>query len=91
MECDKKSPRLLSALPGGTLIPIFYGGPAYDRRHLQAVMHILGDLPGGCKLQFFVTRKGALAGLTPLQALAAGRLANVKDIAAAFSQTPVTP
>ena len=46
----------------------------------------LGDLPGGAKLQFFLTRKGSLGGETPLQALAAGRVAKVKDIAAAFAE-----
>lgn len=68
--------------------PVFYGDPACDPKHLQAVTKILGDLPGGAKLQFFVSRKGSLGGLTPLQALAAGHLAKVKDIAAAFSQAP---
>ena len=66
--------------------PTFFGIPAYDREQMQTVTKILGDLPGGSKLQFFVTRKGSLGGLTPLQALAAGRFSKVIDIAAAFSQ-----
>ncbi len=69
--------------------PRFYGDPAYDRRHLEAVTKILGDLPGGSKLQFFLTRKGSLGGVTPLQALADGRFAKVKDIAAAFAEVPM--
>ena len=72
----------------GRYFPIFYGDQAYDPKHLQAVTKILGDLPGGAKLQFFVTRKGSLGGLTPLQALAAGRFAKVQDVAAAFSEVP---
>lgn len=66
--------------------PTFYADPAYDRKHLEVVSKALGDLPGGSKLQFFLTRKGSLGGETPLQALAAGRVAKVKDIAAAFAQ-----
>ena len=66
--------------------PTFFGIPAYDRKQVQAVTRVLGDLPGGAKLQFFVTRKGSLGGLTPLQALAAGRFSKVTDIAAAFSE-----
>jgi len=69
--------------------PTFYGDPAYDRRHLEAVTKILGDLPGGSKLQFFLTRKGSLGGVTPLQALADGRVAKVKGIAAAFAEVPM--
>jgi hypothetical protein len=66
--------------------PAFYGDPSYDRKHLEAVTKVLGDLPGGSKLQFFLTRKGSLGGDTPLQALAAGRFAKVKDVAAAFAE-----
>lgn len=68
--------------------PAFYCDPTYDRRHLEAVTKVLGDLPGGSKLQFFLTRKGSLGGDTPLQALAAGRVAKVKDVAAAFAEVP---
>ena len=66
--------------------PVFFADPAYDRKHLEAVSKVLGDLPGGSKLQFFLTRKGSLGGETPLQALAAGRVAKVKDVAAAFAE-----
>jgi hypothetical protein len=68
--------------------PAFYGDPTYDRKKLEDVTKVLGDLPGGSKLQFFLTRKGSLGGDTPLQALAAGRFAKVKDLAAAFAEVP---
>jgi hypothetical protein len=68
--------------------PSFYSDPAYERRHLEAVTKALRDLPGGAKLQFFVTRKGSLAGQTPLQALAEGRIAKVLDVAAASAESP---
>lgn len=66
--------------------PAFYGDPAYDRKHLEGGTKVLGDLPGGSKLQFFLTHKGSLGGATPLQALASGRFAKVKDVAAAFAE-----
>lgn len=68
--------------------PAFYGDPSYDRKHLEAVTNVLGDLPGGSKLQFFLTRKESLGADTPLQALAAGRVAKVKEVAAAFAEVP---
>lgn len=68
--------------------PAFYADPAYDRKHLEAVTKMLGDLPGGSKLQFFLARKGSLGGETPLQALAEGRVTKVKDVAAAFAEAP---
>ena len=69
--------------------PAFYADQAYQRMHLEAVTKILGDLPGGSKLQFFLTRKGSLGGKTPLEALAAGGLAKVKDVASAFAEVPM--
>ncbi|MEJ2801702.1 hypothetical protein WAE61_07465 [Comamonadaceae bacterium PP-2] len=69
--------------------PAFYGDPLFDRKQLETVTKVLGDLPGGAKLQFFLTRKGSLGGVTPLQALAAGNFAKVKDVASAFAETPV--
>jgi hypothetical protein len=68
--------------------PAFYADPRYERKHLEAVTKVLGNLPGGSKLQFFLTRKASLGGQTPLQALATGRVAKVKDIAAAFAEAP---
>jgi hypothetical protein len=69
--------------------PMFYADPAYQRSHLEAVTKILGNLPGGSKLQFFSTRKGSLGGNTPLEALAAGDIAKVKSVAEAFAEVPV--
>jgi hypothetical protein len=69
--------------------PTFYANPAYQRSHLEAVTKILGDLPGGSKLQFFLTRKGSLGGKTSLEALATGDLAKVKRVAEAFAEVPM--
>ena len=69
--------------------PTFYADPAYVRKHLEAVTQVLADLPGGSKLEFFLTRKGSLGGETPLQALAAGRVDKVRDVAAGFAEVPL--
>jgi hypothetical protein len=70
---------------GERYFPAFYANPMYRRAQLEAVTKVLGDLPGGAKLQFFSNRRGSLGGATPLEALAAGKLQKVKDVAAAFA------
>lgn len=70
---------------GERYFPAFYVDPMYRRTQLEAVTKELGDLPGGAKLQFFLNRRGSLGGITPLEALAAGKLEKVKGIAAAFA------
>lgn len=66
--------------------PSFYADPRYERRQLEAVTKLLGDLPGGAKLQFFLNPRGSLNRATPLQALARGQLAAVKAAAEGFAQ-----
>lgn len=70
---------------GDRYFPAFYADPMYRRSQIEAVTKLLGDLPGGAKLQFFLNRRGSLAGATPLEALAQGKLQKVKDVAAAFA------
>lgn len=67
--------------------PAFFADAAYPRRHLQAVSKVLGELPGGAKLQFFVSPKGSLGGTTILDALAVGRLEKVLLMAAAYAES----
>ncbi|USJ00821.1 hypothetical protein MUG10_00725 [Xanthomonas prunicola] len=69
--------------------PTFYADNNYERKHLDVITKILGDLPGGSKIQFFLTPKGSLGGAAPLQAIADGRFKKVKDIAAAFAEAPM--
>jgi hypothetical protein len=66
--------------------PAFYSDPRYERRQLEAVTKLLGDLPGGGKLQFFLNPRGSLSRATPLQALARGQLTAVKAAAEGFAQ-----
>jgi len=70
---------------GERYFPAFYADPAYQRSQLEAATKVLGELPGGAKLQFFLNRRGSLGGATPLEALAKGKLQKVKDVAAAFA------
>jgi hypothetical protein len=71
---------------GARYFPAFYADPRYERRQLEAVTKLLGDLPGGSKLQFFLNARGSLAKLTPLEALLKGQLAAVKAAAEGFAQ-----
>lgn len=71
---------------GQPCFPDFYLDKRYGRRQLQAVCKLLGDLPGGSKLQFFTTPKGSLNGRTPLDALADGDFALVRRTAEGFAE-----
>lgn len=64
----------------------FYADKRYDRRDLEAITKLLGDLPGGAKLQFWLNPRGSLSKRTPLQALERGQLAAVKAAAEGFVQ-----
>ena len=66
--------------------PRFYLDPQYQRREIERISRSLGGLPGASKLQFFLTGKASLGGLTPLQALAKGKAARVREVAAAFAE-----
>jgi hypothetical protein len=66
--------------------PVFYTDTSYERRHLEKVTKALGDLPGGAKMQFFLSRKGSLNGNTVLEALAAGQVGKVLDLAHAYAE-----
>ena len=46
--------------------------------------NLLGVLPIGSRLQFYEQPKGSLAGLTPMQALQAGKVADVRRAAQGF-------
>ena len=68
---------------GERFYPAFFADPRHSRRQLWAVSRKLGDLPGGAKWLFFTAPSGELAGKTPLQGLAAGRLTDVLELAEA--------
>jgi hypothetical protein len=73
--------------PGGNKVfPAFYADPALDRRNLEKVTKVLGDVPGPSKFQFFTNARQSLDGATPLEALAAGRLVDVMAAARAVRE-----
>lgn len=51
-----------------------------------AVRAMLGDLPIGSRLQFYTQPRGSLSGLTPIQALRAGKVADVRRAAEGFRE-----
>jgi Ca2+-binding RTX toxin-like protein len=83
---------------GRRAYPAFFVDPRYNRRDLEAISKLLGDISGGSKYLFFTTPKGSLAlaadptskangvARTPLEALAAGDLARVKRTAQGYAQ-----
>lgn len=81
----RKAQRVYSVeVKGESYYPAFFIDSQYERRQLEAVSKILGNLPGTSKLQFMLTPKGSLNGLTPLKALAKGKIAEVKIAAKGF-------
>lgn len=66
--------------------PAFFASPDLDRRKLEKVAQLLGDLPSWSKFHFFTSRNSSLNGVTPLQALKRGLFREVKDAAAGFAE-----
>ncbi len=81
----RKARRVFSVeIKSESYYPAFFADPRYERRQLEAVSKALGDLPGTSRLQFMLTPKGSLDSLTPLEALAKGKVAAVKIAAEGF-------
>jgi len=72
-------------IEGVRLYPTFYLDPRFDPQQLEAISKQLGSLSGGSKWQFFTTPKGSLAGVTPLDALLAGKFSQVIVSAEGFA------
>jgi hypothetical protein len=72
---------------GMRYFPAWLADPRHDRRQIEKVSKALGDMPGTAKLAFFTVPRGSLTDQTPLEALAAGKLALVLNAAQAFTQT----
>lgn len=69
---------------GHEYVPRFFLDERYVKRQLHALCKLLGDLPSGSKLQFFVTPKASLSGRTPLEALLERKATAVRRTAEAF-------
>lgn len=66
--------------------PAFYADSELDRRKLERVSKMLGDLSGWEKWRFFTNPKGSLERLTPLEALRKGKYKEVLTAASGFAE-----
>lgn len=71
---------------GEYLYPAFFADPKYDRPVLEKICKVLGDMPGGSKWDFFISKKISLGNKTPLEALLKGQLDLVMVAAAGFAE-----
>lgn len=76
----------LVMLHGEKWYPSFFSDSSLEQRQLAAVTKLLDGLPAGSKWQFFVTGKGSLGGLTPVEALRLQKFQRVKDAARGFAE-----
>lgn len=74
------------ALDGERYYPSFLVDETLNRRHFRAVARLLDGLDALTKCRFFVSGKGSLGGLTPLEALRQGRLRQVMRTAEGFAE-----
>ena len=71
--------------------PAFYADHTLQRRQVETISKLLGEIGGGSKWLFFTSAKGSLASLesgqarSPLQALRDGDFERVKRAAAGYS------
>jgi hypothetical protein len=71
---------------GRRLFPAFFFDGRYQRVDMEAVSKALGNLPGGAKLQFFLSQRGSLGGKSVLEAMARGDKDSVIAAARAFAE-----
>lgn len=76
----------LEAPNGRKVVPAFYADARYDLKGLYSVSQALGELPGALKWIFFTRQRPSLAGKSPLEALAEGRLEKVMLLASAYAE-----
>jgi hypothetical protein len=69
---------------GRAYYPAFFTDGTVDRNVLERISRALGQLPGWSKWDFFVSRWGSLGDLSPLEALAKGRVEQVEKVAHGF-------
>lgn len=66
--------------------PMFFADPALERRKIERVSQVLGELAGWEKWRFFTTPKGSLGKLTPLNALKKGMYREVLTAATGLAE-----
>lgn len=73
------------ALSGVEYFPAFFADASRDRRSLGRVVRVLAGLPSPSIYHFFVS-KSVMLRMTPLEALAEGRVKSVLDAARGFAE-----
>ena len=71
---------------GHTLYPSFFCDLTLDPRQLAVVSKLLTRVCGHARWLFFVSPKGSLAGMTPLEALRRGMFTQVKATAQGYAE-----
>ncbi len=66
--------------------PVFFADPTMERRKLERVSRVLGEMAAWEKWRFFTTPKGSLGKLTPLDALKKGMYHEVLAAATGFAE-----
>jgi hypothetical protein len=69
---------------GDNYFPAFYAASSIDRRAFSRVTKVLAGLPAASKYHFFLSKSFTL-GMTPLEALAAGRVKETLTTAIGFA------
>lgn len=70
---------------GQHVYPAFFADRSLDRKQLEQISKVLGDLPGAAKWDFFMAPRVSLGKRTPLQALAKGKFEAVLTAANTFA------
>jgi hypothetical protein len=70
---------------GVQMYPAFFADPRQDRKQLEKVSKMLGDMPGSLKWDFFMSPRFSVGGVSPLEALAKGKFEDVLSVAFAFT------
>ena len=76
---------LFRAPSGVEYFPAFFADSSYDRRSLGRVVRELAGLPSPSIYHFFMS-KSVMLRMTPLEALAEGRVKSVLDAARGFAE-----
>jgi hypothetical protein len=63
-----------------------FADPRLPASRLASVCQILGGLPAGSQLQFFINARGSLGGIAPIEALSRGMLREVENAARGFAE-----
>lgn len=86
LECAFKEDRIFSVRHRiDYYVPAFFNDPMLRAKGIELVSQRLAPLRGESRLEFFCNPKQSLGGLTPIEAMLAGRVAEVLQAADGFT------